>query len=278
MQITWTEIQAQRLKELNAPTDQQNRGFTTPKERDTAFQQQEKLLKKIGRQRLQHLKDVTRRPGLSLLESRLVEVLTSQGFVQVVTPTIIAKGSLAKMTITEEHPLFNQVFWLDQKKCLRPMLAPNLYALWRDLVRLWEKPIRIFEIGTCYRKESQGAQHLNEFTMLNLTELGLPKEDRHRRLEELASVVMEAADLTGYTLETETSNVYGDTVDVMKGELELGSGAMGPHFLDAKWGITDTWVGIGFGLERLLMVREGGQNVQSMGRSVTYLDGVRLNI
>jgi len=53
---------------------------------------------------------------------------------------------------------------------------------------------------------------------------------------------------------------------------------MGPHPLDEQWGIIDPWVGIGFGLERLLMIKEGSQNVQSMGRSLTYLNGVRLNI
>ena len=47
------------------------------------------------------------------------------------------------------------------------MLDPNLYILWRDLVRLWYKPIRIFEIGTCYRKESQGAT-LNRFSKQEL--------------------------------------------------------------------------------------------------------------
>jgi phenylalanyl-tRNA synthetase alpha chain len=157
------------------------------------------------------------------------------------------------------------------------MLAPNLYALWQELVRLWEKPIRIFEIGSCFRKESQGAHHLNEFTMLNLTELGTPLEQRHRRLKELAAIVMEVAGIGNYELVTEKSVVYGDTVDVIAG-IELGSGAMGPHPLDDKWGIVDPWVGIGFGLERLLMVREGGQNIQRMAKSITYLDGVRLNI
>jgi len=39
---------------------------------------------------------------------------------------------LEKMTITSEHPLSKQVFWLDYNKCLRPMLAPNLYYLLRD--------------------------------------------------------------------------------------------------------------------------------------------------
>jgi phenylalanyl-tRNA synthetase alpha chain len=182
------------------------------------------------------------------------------------------------MTIDEDHELFSQVFWLDDKKCLRPMLAPNLYYISKDLMRLWEKPVRIFELGSCFRKESQGNNHLNEFTMLNLVEWGLPEETRQERLAELATIVMQAAGIAEYHIEQTSSVVYGDTLDVMAGDIELGSGAMGPHFLDGKWGIASTWVGIGFGLERLVMVKEGGQNVRSTGKSLSYLDGVRLNI
>lgn len=278
MSISWSTVQLQRLKELNASPEQLDMNFTETSSRDRAFQAAEHSLVKQGKLQLEKLRAEKRRPALPELEEGLAAALRGQGFVQVVTPTIISKTSLAKMTISDDHPLFSQVFWLDAKRCLRPMLAPNLYTLWRDLLRLWEKPIRIFEIGTCYRKESQGAQHLNEFTMLNLTELGTPLEERHQRLEEMARWVMEAAGIEGYGLLTESSVVYGDTVDVMKGDLELGSGAMGPHFLDEKWGIFDPWVGVGFGLERLLMIREGTQNVQSMARSLTYLNGVRLNI
>lgn len=274
----WTSVQKQRLKELNASEEQQAMVFGTHQDRDQKFHEQEHQLVRRGKQRLKELREIKRRPSLAEIERQLVDVLNQEGFVQVMTPTIISKGSLAKMTITEDHPLFSQVFWLDSKRCLRPMLAPNLYTLWKDLLRLWEKPIRIFEVGTCYRKESQGAQHLNEFTMLNLTELGCPIEQRHQRLQELAALIMDTVGITDYQLETESSTVYGDTMDVVKEGIELGSGAMGPHFLDDQWGILDPWVGIGFGIERLLMVKEGTQNVQSMGRSLTYLDGVRLNI
>ena len=278
MNISWTAVQSQRLKELNAANDTLAKHFAETAERDRAFQAEEQQLVKQGKARLTALRETGRRPALAGLEARLADALCRQGFVQVLTPTIVAKAALAKMTITEEHPLFSQVFWLDAKRCLRPMLAPNLYALWRELVRLWDKPIRIFEIGTCYRKESQGAQHLNEFTMLNLTELGTPLADRQQRLSEMAQWVMAAAGIENYRLVTEASVVYGDTVDVMHGDMELGSGAMGPHFLDEQWGIFEPWVGIGFGLERLLMLREGTQNVQSVARSLTYLDSVRLNI
>ena len=62
------------------------------------------------------------------------------------------------------------------------------------------------------------------------------------------------------------------------GDLEIGSAAMGPHPLDEAWGIRDTWVGIGFGLERLLLVAGGGTHLARMGRSLAYLDGTRLNL
>lgn len=88
-----------------------------------------------------------------------------------------------------------------------------------------------------------------------------------------------AAKISDFHFETESSAVYGTTVDVVdKTGLELGSGAMGPHPLDRAWKVTDTWVGIGFGLERLLMAAKGGNSLGRYGRSLSYLDGVRLNI
>lgn len=277
MIITWTPMQKQRLKELNASVMWQEKLFESSNERDCSFQELERQLVADGKRRLGHFQKITRRPQLSMLAQRLIETLNQQEFVQVMTPTIISKGSLARMSVDDKHPLFAQVFWLDSKRCLRPMLAPNLYTLWKELLRLWKPPIRVFEIGTCYRKESQGSLHLNEFTMLNITELGVPLDERWQRLVEITSLVMGVAGIDNYQLETTNSVVYGDTLDVIKG-IELGSSAMGPHVLDEKWGITAPWVGIGFGLERLLMVKEGAQNVQSMGRSLSYLGGVRLNI
>ena len=108
-------------------------------------------------------------------------------------------------------------------------------------------------------------------------EWGLPEKDRERRLEALAGLVMKASGIEAYELVVKPSEVYGDTVDVVSG-VEVGSAAMGPHRLDASWGIFDTWVGIGFGVERLAMVREGFSSIQRVSRSLEYLDGVRLNI
>lgn len=276
--VTWTDVQRKRLTELNATEEQKERRFADEAERDGAFRQEETLLTGAVKRKLHRLRTEKRRPTLNLLAEDLAAALTERGFVQVNTPIILAKSMLAKMTIDDQHALYSQVFWLDDKKCLRPMLAPNLYYILKDLLRLWEKPVRIFEIGSCFRKESQGNNHLNEFTMLNLVEWGLPLEGRQERLAELAAVVMETAGIAGYHLESESSVVYGDTTDVMLGELELGSGAMGPHVLDGKWGLSGPWVGIGFGLERLAMVKDGEQNVRSTGKSLSYLDGARLNV
>jgi phenylalanyl-tRNA synthetase alpha chain len=280
LNLTWTEIQQTRLIELAADDAELALQFENTAARDKAYQQLEKQLVKVQRQKLQDLRDGHRRPKLCRLESRLTDILVQNNFVQVTTPTILAKGLLAKMSIDDDHPLASQIFWLGNDKCLRPMLAPHLYFVLKDLLRLWQKPVRIFEIGSCFRKESQGAQHSNEFTMLNLVEMGLAEDQRQARLEEMAALVTAAAGVEDYIIQTERSAVYGETIDILAGEdrLEIGSAAMGPHVLDQAWQITDAWMGIGFGLERMLMVAEKSRSLGKMGRSLGYLDGIRLNI
>lgn len=280
MKITWSDVQQRRLKELDATPEEQNAQFDNAVERDKTFQKLEKRLIKQARYQLKEFRDKYFRPALCRLESNLVEMFTKKGFVQVTTPIIMSKGLLAKMTIDENHPLFSRVYWLEKDKCLRPMLAPHLYYVLKDLLRLWERPIRIFELGPCFRKESQGALHSTEFTMLNLVEMGLPEKQRQERLKELAALVIQATGLKRFNLETENSTVYGQTIDVTAGKdnIEVGSAAMGPHALDKAWHITDAWVGIGFGLERLLMAKENSQNLAKMGRSLAYLNGIRLNV
>ena len=279
MAITWSEIQTKRLKTLGADGTQLSRRFDDGEGRDRAFQLLETELATAGRRQLDEVRFVHGRPALCRLEADLAGALMGAGFVQVTTPTILARGLLARMGVDEEHDLFNQVFWLDRDRCLRPMLAPHLYFVMKDLLRIWEKPVGIFEIGSCFRKESHGALHSTEFTMLNVCEFGLAEEDRSARIRELADLVTRAAGVSDYHLEKERSTVYGETLDVVSpGGLELGSGAMGPHPLDHAWRITDPWVGIGFGLERLLMAAEGSGSIGRMGRSLAYLDGIPLKI
>jgi phenylalanyl-tRNA synthetase alpha chain len=276
---TWSDVQTKRLKALDAGKTQLAEQFANQAERDRAFQKLEGALAKRRREELEQMRKLHGRPQLCRLETKLVETLVGAGFVQVVTPTILSKGLLAKMGVIETHDLFQQIYWLDGGRCLRPMLAPHLYYVVKDLLRLWEKPVGIFEVGSCFRKESQGARHSSEFTMLNVCEFGLPEEDRNRRIREMANLVTQAAGIDEYRIETEESAIYGETVDVLSQDgLELGSGAMGPHALDHAWRITDTWVGIGFGLERLLMALRGGDSIGKMGRSLAYLDGICLNI
>jgi len=93
-------------------------------------------------------------------------------------------------------------------------------------------------------------------------------------------MLTESCAVYGESMLTESCAVYGETIDIFAGEnqVEIGSAAMGPHGLDRAWHITDAWVGIGFGLERLLMVAEKSKSLAKMGRSLAYLDGIRLNI
>jgi phenylalanyl-tRNA synthetase alpha chain len=277
--VQWTDSQRQRLVELDADAAMLACEFEDAEQRNRTFQQWERERVSAHRRHLQELRSGFRRPRLCRLESTLVDKLVAHGFVQVSTPTLMSRGLLAKMAITADHPLFDQVYWVETNRCLRPMLAPHLYFVIKDLLRLWEKPVRIFEVGACFRKETEGATHAAEFTMLNLCEFGLPKVDRQARLERFAALVMDIAGIADFSLSSEPSAVYGSTMDVLAADgLELGSGAMGPHPLDQAWRISDAWVGIGFGLERLLMASEGSRQLSRYCRSITYLDGIRLNI
>ena len=258
----------------------QEKLFSTAEQRDRAFRLVEQPLCQKSLRRLQEIRASRRRPKICRLESRLIQALAKNGFVQVVTPLIISRGSLEKMSIGESHALSKQVFWVDQDRCLRPMLAPNLYYLLRELVNVWEKPIRIFEVGPCFRRDSAGKHHLNEFTMLNLVELGLPgtaEATKAERFADLVALVMKAAGLKTYELTRHQSEVYGETIDISS-TIELASGVIGPNPLDSNWGIVDNWVGLGLGLERMIMIKEKYQNIQRAGRALVYLDGIRLNI
>lgn len=280
MTITWTETQVRRLNELDASESELGKTFENESSREQGYQRLEKKGVTQQRRRLKEFREIHMRPALCRLESKLVDVLVNQGFAQVTTPIMMSRGLLKKMSIDAQHPLSSQIYWLDKNKCLRPMLAPHLYYVLVDLLRLWDKPVRIFEVGPCFRKESHGSQHSSEFTMLNLVEMGLPAESREDRIREIGALVTEAAGVSDYRFETVTSEIYGDTIDIVAGKdnIEIGSAAMGPHPLDRPWKISETWIGIGFGLERLLMTAENTRNLAKLGRSITYLDGIRLNI
>ncbi len=279
-EFTWTQSQARRFRELGKDLPQIPGNVSDKKMLNQYFQKMEKKEVKALRSRLSNQLATAGKTHMTALEDSLVLALAKEGFTRVSTPTIISKAALKKMTIDHDHPLSKQVFWLNDKQCLRPMLAPNLYSLMIDFGRLPQRPVRFFEMGPCFRKETDGAKHTSEFTMLNLVEMGLPEQDRQKRLEHLAATIMSAADISDYEFENETSEVYNSTLDVVAGpeRVEVASGAMGPHPLDTAWGITDTWVGMGFGVERVLMIARQDTSIGRWKKSLFYFNGIGLNI
>ncbi|MDR2725493.1 MAG: pyrrolysine--tRNA(Pyl) ligase large subunit [Candidatus Adiutrix sp.] len=282
----WSKEQGRRLKELDADEETMGRDFPDRAERDQVFQFLEKEMARAAAEGLRRHLASGGRPELARLREKLAAALASAGFTEVETPLTVSRSLLERMGLGPEHSLNRQIFWLDRNKALRPMLAPNLYYLLVDLLRLAPHPVSIFEIGPCLRKETQGAKHATEFTMLNLVEMGLPLPARRERIRELADLVLNTAGLPASKcrLTLVDSGVYGETLDVESPDgLELASTAMGPHPLDANWGLMDMpWIGLGFGLERLVMALAAGRgqtlNPLRAGRSLAYLAGFRLNI
>ena len=276
----FTTTQKERLRNLGAPAETIRKDFTSLQERNDAYRSLEKQLAADHRSGIHQLLREKHRTAVTVVTERMEAWLMERaGFTKVLTPTMIPFTMLDKMTVTEDHALREQVYSVGDGKCLRPMLAPGLYVVMRELRRITGEPVRIFETGSCFRRDSQGARHLNEFTMLNLVELaGVEDGQQPERLTALAKQAMEAIGIQDYQLEREASSVYGETLDITVGGMEVASGSTGPHPLDGNWGVFDPWVGIGLGLERLAMALSGVDAIKSLGRSTGFLGGYTLSV
>ena len=273
--VEFTETQKQRLIELGGD-DLVDLLFSSASEREKKFDEIETDLVRKSKNGLLKLLKSTRRPVLRQIEREMAQALADAGFTEVMTPSIISREFIVRMGIAEDHDLWRQIFWIDARRCLRPMLAPNLYHVMRELRRV-SKPVSIFEVGSCFRKESRGREHAEEFTMLNAVELA-PQKNASDRLKEMIDISLRGVGMTDYRLQKVESEVYGETVDVVVKGVEVASGATGPHPLDGNWLVIDPWAGVGFGLERLAMVRKGCKVIGHVSRSLSHLDGSSLSV
>ncbi len=275
--VLFTPSQKQRLAELNAPPEVLTSCFKSTKERDEKFRLLFDSLVKKNINRIEEYLCKKRRPLLRIVEEKLKEIATKLGFSEVVTPTIIPKSFIYKMGINERSPLWKQIMWLDEKRALRPMLAPSLYVVMRALLK-YTHPVKIFEIGSCFRKDTRSKLHLEEFTMMNMVEVSpIDEEVSEDKLLTYIDKIMKEFGLK-YEITFEQSEVYGETLDVKVKGYEVASAAIGPKPIDVNWDMNCKWIGIGFGVERLAMVIGNYASVAKVGRSLNYLNGNKLNV
>ncbi|MEN3024956.1 MAG: pyrrolysine--tRNA(Pyl) ligase large subunit [Candidatus Methanosuratincola petrocarbonis] len=272
----FTPAQKQRLVELGAEPSDLEKSFKSEVEREDGFNETANVLTKKNVNNIKDFLCWKKRPFIRELEDKLRNAAIKLDFSEVITPTIIPKSFIEKMSISEKDPLWNQIIWVGKNRALRPMLAPSLYVIMtrlRGLVR----PVRIFEIGQCFRLDTKGPKHLEEFTMLNMVELAPEEDGLKDRLLGYIDAMMGSIDLD-YTTSVESSEVYGETIDVMVKGIEVASAAIGPKPIDVNWGVCEPWIGVGFGLERLAMLAGGYSSVARVSRSLSYLDGSRLDV
>jgi pyrrolysyl-tRNA synthetase len=268
--MSYTPSQKERIKSLLMPGDEIMFPEGIPE-----FRELEATLVKRRKEELRVMYEENREHGLAKLERDISLFLVERGFAEVRTSVIIPAEYIERMGITEKDPLSKQIFRVDDKLRLRPMLAPGLYNYLRKFDNILPDPVRIFEIGTCYRKESDGTDHLEEFTMLNFCQMG--SGCTRKNLEILIDDLLGYLGIS-YEIAADNCMVYGDTIDIMHGDLEISSAVVGPIPQDIDWGVTKPWIGAGFGLERLLKIKHGYGNVKRGSRSETYYNGIYLNL
>lgn len=264
-----TKSQIDRLEGLLSPKDEISLNSGTP------FRELESQLLSRRKKDLQQIYAEERENYLGKLEREITKFFVDRGFLEIKSPILIPVEYIERMGIDNDTELSKQIFRVDKNFCLRPMLAPNLYNYLRRLDRALPDPIKIFEIGPCYRKESDGKEHLEEFTMLNFCQMG-----SGCTRENLEGIITDFLNHLGIDFEIvgDSCMVYGDTLDVMHGDLELSSAVVGPIPLDREWGIDKPWIGAGFGLERLLKVKHNFKNIKRAARSESYYNGISTNL
>ncbi len=264
-----TKSQTDRLEGLLNPKDEISLNSGKP------FRELESELLSRRKKDLQQIYAEERENYLGKLEREITRFFVDRGFLEIKSPILIPLEYIERMGIDNDTELSKQIFRVDKNFCLRPMLAPNLYNYLRKLDRALPDPIKIFEIGPCYRKESDGKEHLEEFTMLNFCQMG-----SGCTRENLESIITDFLNHLGidFKIVGDSCMVYGDTLDVMHGDLELSSAVVGPIPLDREWGIDKPWIGAGFGLERLLKVKHDFKNIKRAARSESYYNGISTNL
>jgi pyrrolysyl-tRNA synthetase len=264
-----TRSQLDRVETLLSPEDKISLNTAKP------FRELESELLTRRKGDLQRIYADERENYLGKLERDITKFFVDRGFLEIKSPILIPAEYVERMGINSDTELSKQVFRVDKNFCLRPMLAPTLYNYLRKLDRILPDPIKIFEIGPCYRKESDGKEHLEEFTMLNFCQMG--SGCTRENLEALITEFLDYLEID-FEIVGDSCMVYGNTLDVMHGNLELSSAVVGPVPLDREWGIDKPWIGAGFGLERLLKVMHGFKNIKRASRSESYYNGISTSL
>jgi pyrrolysyl-tRNA synthetase, C-terminal region/pyrrolysyl-tRNA synthetase, N-terminal region len=264
-----TRSQLDRVETLLSPEDKISLNTAKP------FKELESELVTRRKDDFQRLYADDREDYLGKLERDITKFFVDRGFLEIKSPILIPAEYVERMGINGDTELSKQVFRVDKNLCLRPMLAPTLYNYLRRLDRILPDPIKIFEVGPCYRKESDGKEHLEEFTMVNFCQMGsgCTRENLEALIKEFLDYLEIDFEIVG-----DSCMVYGDTLDVMHGDLELSSAVVGPVPLDREWGIDKPWIGAGFGLERLLKVMHNFKNIKRGSRSESYYNGISTNL
>ena len=266
----FTPLQKNRILSLLGPGEM----ISFSKEK-RSFAELESTLTLQRKKDIREMYEDSRENLLGKLERTITEFFVDMGFLEVKSPILIPFEYMERMGVGEDKKLSEQIFRVGDNMCLRPMLAPGLYNHLRKFDNVLPDPVRIFEIGPCYRKESDGNSHLEEFTMLNFCQMG-----SNCTRDELEYLIKELLDFLGIEFEivADSCMVYGDTIDVMHKNMELSSAVVGPVPMDMDWGVNKPWIGAGFGLERLLKAKHDFKNIKRAARSESYYNGISINL
>lgn len=185
------------------------------------------------------------------LINKMIEILESYGYDEMMIPVIQkAETFSAKVGSENQNMMYNFKDLGDRDLCLAPEYTAVVQTLVKQRFK-YEKDVKLFYIGECFRGERPQAGRYRQFTQFGV-EIINPSKDYSDEMLEIAKKMIEIM-TTNYEINTDATR----GLDYYKGGkgFEISCPELGAQKQICGGGSYDGGIGFAIGLDRVLLLK-----------------------
>lgn len=186
------------------------------------------------------------------LINQMIEILESYGYDEIMIP-IIQKSEIFSKKVGEENQnmMYNFKDAGDRNLCLAPEYTAVVQLIGKEKFK-YQKDVKLFYIGECFRGERPQAGRWRQFTQFGVEILN-PSKDYTEELLEIAKKLIE---LKTINYEVNLEAVRGLDYYVGGRGFEISCPSLGAAKQICGGGTYDGGIGFAVGLDRILNIKE----------------------
>jgi histidyl-tRNA synthetase len=182
------------------------------------------------------------------LINKMIEILESYGYEEMMIPVIQKAETFAsKVGAENQNMMYNFKDLGDRNLCLAPEYTAVVQTLAKERFK-YEKDVKLFYIGECFRGERPALARWRQFTQLGI-EIINPSEDYSKEILELSKKLIELITKDYEVLENIIRGLdyyKGWTMEIKCPKINNLSVCGGGSY--------DNGIGVGIGIDRLLLL------------------------